>query len=273
LLTENQEKRIHKTVMTQFCDDVLTVIFQFLDNKNLYRHILTICKSWHDIGWNYLDVAGVRATNRYGELPQPAIYHAVKHGYVDMVEKLLKNPKVDPFDGYCCVDYDCYELGTEPFDGPIYIASKNKNMQITRMILNSNPCGCLHCSTIEQILDLAIEYDDLCIVSKYFDSNNHRWLINYAVECGSIKVATFLIEQRSHQQIHDKTIAYAALHGFTKIVQRLLALGVDPSANQNLAIRYAIMCGYDDITGLLLEDERVASTWCKEERTAKKQRL
>jgi hypothetical protein len=69
-------------------NEILDCMFRFMGNHQLYNGPLLVNKQWHEIAEQYIDPS---ANN------QRAICWAFQYGDLTMIDRLLADPRVDPF--------------------------------------------------------------------------------------------------------------------------------------------------------------------------------
>lgn len=100
------------------------------------------------------------------------------------------------------------------------------------------------------------EIAEMLLADGRFNSNwNYGSAMNIACEYGFTKIVKLLIDKAN---VLDRNIWLASEYGHTEIVRILLEDGrVNPSTDDNIAIRCSSKYGYRKITSMLCDDKRV----------------
>lgn len=139
---------------------------------------------------------------------------------------------------------------------------KDGNLELLKLILNRS-----NAVYADVVHDLCAKFG-YTEMFKYIYEVSKMWFSQHdsmeriARANGNVYVVKFLTGK--HEKIPEKPVkgthkdlCYAAENGSTDLVLRMIQGGVDPSVNDNEAIRLALKNGYKETAGVLLEDKRV----------------
>jgi ankyrin repeat protein len=157
--------------------------------------------------------------------PQNELYEAIRHGNLDLVRRLLRDPRVDP------TQHEQYAL--------LYA-------------IDHTPISAERLEILQTLLD------DPRVDPAAYDNKAIQQASIYG---RAPSVALLLRDPRVDPSAKNQApIRYASYHGKTEVVRLLLAdPRVDPSADNQFALRMACVNGYvhADVVRMLLADPRV----------------
>ena len=209
-----------------------------------------------------------------------AIHIAIKNGYTEMVQLLLKDPRIDPnvhhnyiiriavAGGYIeIVKLLLKDQRINPGDANNYairIASEKGYTEIVKLLLQDprvNPSN-----DNNYAIRIAAEKGYIEIVksllkdSRVDPSDHHNDAIRCAVKNGHTEIVQLLLQDKrvNPSDVNNYAIRKATENGYTEIVQLLLQdPRVDPSTHNNYAIKIAVKNNYIKIVKLLLQNPRI----------------
>lgn len=209
-----------------------------------------------------------------------AILRALKLNQLETVKILLKNNQFSPFDDYdnwLIIIEQITELGDaeliqilidhpEFFPTPfeLYYFSKKGFVNFVQKILKDERFDLEIFETKCEALEVAIsnghsEVVKLLLEDGRFDPsiNNCETLVDASKRGLSEIVKLLLNDVRiENAKLQDAFIG-AVEYGHSKVVQIFLDAGVDPSADNNYALRCAVDMGNENLVNILLKDERI----------------
>eukprot|EP01124_Arcella_intermedia_P001090 TRINITY_DN10588_c0_g1_i1.p1 TRINITY_DN10588_c0_g1~~TRINITY_DN10588_c0_g1_i1.p1 ORF type:complete len:901 (+),score=214.20 TRINITY_DN10588_c0_g1_i1:194-2704(+) len=211
------------------------------------------------------------------------IIHACTHGMLDIVQLLLKDPRVDPSDNR---------------DTALRAAASNGHVDVVRLLLSDkrvSPSAAGNSAIITAcenghyeifallyadprveiqfplLLSAAIQGGSFQIVEELLHTPNIADLVNpatfdplaIAIQWHSHKIVELLLDSEALRPLinpacHENLpLLWAARNGYTEIVEILLCDSrVDPCAADNTALRQAVLGNHHRVVELLLKDHR-----------------
>lgn len=176
---------------------------------------------------------------------------ASTQGYVEVVQMMLQNPKVN------IPKYGHYGLVTE-----FEMASYHGHLAVVNLLLNNTK----HRNSYQAVYLASQEYHVkiaklLLLQDEEIDPSMHNnYYIRMACRRGQLELVRLLLQDRRVDPSDDDndSICQASKHGHWEVVQLLLQdKRVDPSAKYNYAIQHASANGHEEVVRLLLQDESV----------------
>lgn len=124
---------------------------------------------------------------------------------------------------------------------------------------------------------LASEHGHLTVVEQLIldprvdPSANKNLAIRLASEHGHVSIVDRLLQDPRVDPSLDQEFRTAAKEGDLAVVERMLGTGINPSADDNHALRLASYCGHTAVVYRLLRDERVLAILDVKKHLIKKQ--
>jgi ankyrin repeat protein len=220
--------------------DVTTHMLSFVDRKSWINIFLT-CKLWHEIACKIYD-----PSIDYDK----AIKYACRVGNLDCVKRLLKDDRVSP--GH----QDNYALIAACEKGYTEIVRELVN-HVNPSMLDNLPLRSACESGYHEIVSILLKDDRVDPNSPQFNGS-----LNVVIRHNRTDCLKELIKHPKFKIICPIfVITETAGRGFTEILRILIQDGgLDPSIDDNRALRIAICKHYDDMVDMLLLDHRVYDT-------------
>jgi ankyrin repeat protein len=171
---------------------------------------------------------------------------ASKYGHIEVVNRLLEDPRVDPstlnnLALSWASKYGHIEVVNRLLEDPRVDPSANDNLAILWATINN------HIKIVSRLLD------DIRV-----DANTHsNFIIKHMTAEGNIECLKKLLPRVNPNEYHN-IIRLASQYGHLIVVNILLEdKRIDPSIDDNIAIRKASQNGHLTVVNRLLEDPRV----------------
>jgi ankyrin repeat protein len=184
--------------------------------------------------------------NKQFELPERVMYHAVKYGRIEIVKLLLQDKRINPSAWF------------------LYVASNNGHIEIVKLLLQDpriDPSADKYAA-----FKVAVMNNNFEIVKLLFNKNAKLGgSIIIASESGYYEIVEFLLKYDIDSEDLSYAVVIATKNNHVEIVKLLLQDDrVDPSYDQNDAMRKAYYHGNLEIMKLLLNHPMVRKTYLKE---------
>lgn len=183
-----------------------------------------------------------------GDKRNEAIINAAENGHLKTVKLLLANPKVN---------------ASARESSALLMAAKNGHLEIVKLLLkvpNINPGAADNFAIFWSAENCHVEIFKLLINDPRVNPNARNGdLIMVAARDDCIEIVKIILfsDRFINKSKLQNAFNKAVTEGFTEEVELFLDFGVDPSLNDNYAIKLASEGEYIDIVKLLLKDPRV----------------
>lgn len=200
------------------------------DKSNFFNNIFSIYgRVISDLKFNFYDFISHKDINLVIK-DNLAIQIACKYGYIEIVEKLLKDEKVDP---------------TANNQYAVREASKKGHTEVVKLLLENNK------------VDPSVEYNDAIIQAS---KNGHEKVVMLLLKDSRIETsAESCFNPIQHLSVRlEYAFILASIYGHRGVVKLFLEdVRINPAAKDNEAIRCASKNGHDKVVKLLIKDVRV----------------
>ncbi|KAJ3318151.1 hypothetical protein HDV06_000780 [Boothiomyces sp. JEL0866] len=170
-----------------------------------------------------------------------ALFSATQTGSLEIVELLLRDPRVDPSD-----------MDSIAFRN----ACSNGHYEIVKTFVRDGRTNFEADNNFG--LGIACEHGFVDIVRLLVDicdpADNDYYAFKAAIENGHLEILQLMLKQKDYD---FDLVGFATTHNQTKIVEYLLSYGIDPTKNDCYSLRHAVKHQQIEIFKLLLKDNRV----------------
>ncbi|KAJ3309274.1 hypothetical protein HDV04_006260 [Boothiomyces sp. JEL0838] len=170
-----------------------------------------------------------------------ALFSATQTGSLEIVELLLRDPRVDPSD-----------MDSIAFRN----ACSNGHYEIVKSFIRDNRTD----FQADNNFGLGVACDNgytniVRLLSDICDpTDNDYYAFKAAIENGNLETLKLILKQ---QEYDFDLVGFATTHNQIQIVEYLLACGIDPTKNDCYSLRHAVKHQQIEIFKLLLKDNRV----------------